>query len=90
MKFKVEKCTKSSRGGYVITLRSEDVVDETTGFYSRGIKRFTKGHNNLKIGSTWDVNLDFFRERRDEGVYVDPETGEEREYTNVWIFYKGE
>jgi hypothetical protein len=89
MKFKVEKSTASKNGGFVVTLRSENVVDKITKLYSKGLKRFSKSEIDHKIGTELDINLDHFEERRDEGEYLDPETGEERKYTNVWIFYKG-
>lgn len=89
MIFKVEKSTASKNGGYVVTLRSENLVDETTGLYSKGLKRFSKSEIDHPLGTQLDINLAHFEERRDEGKYLDPETGEEREYTNVWIFYKG-
>jgi hypothetical protein len=89
MKFKVEKSTASKNGGFVVTLRSENVVDKLTGLYSRGLKRFSKSEINHPLNTELDINLAHFEERRDEGTYLDPETKEERDYTNVWIFYKG-
>ena len=89
MIFKVEKSTASKNGGFVVTLRSENVVDKATGLYSRGLKRFSKSEIDHPIDTELDINLAHFQERRDEGVYLDKETGEEREYTNVWIFFKG-
>jgi len=89
MVFKVEKSTASKNGGFVVTLRSENVVDKITGLYSKGLKRFSKSEIDHKIGTLLDINLKHFEENRDEGTYLDPETGEERAYTNVWIFYKG-
>ena len=89
MIFKVEKSTASKNGGFVVTLRSEDMVDQKTGLYSRGLKRFSKSQIDHPINTELDLNLAHFEKREDKGVYLDPETGEEREYTNVWIFFKG-
>ena len=89
MKFKVEKSTASKNGGFVVTLRSDNVVDKATGLYSKGLKRFSKSEIDHAVGTELELNLAHFEVRRDEGVYLDPETGEERPYTNVWIFYRG-
>lgn len=90
MEFTVEKATASKNGGFVITMRAQDVVDKETGFYSKGLKRFSKNIEQLKIGSKVELDLTKFEEIRIEGVYTDPETGEERTYTNVWLKFKGE
>jgi hypothetical protein len=89
MEFKVEKATASKNGGFVITLRAEGAQDEL-GFYSKGLKRFAKNVNQLAIGSKVKLDMDKFEEMRISGVYMDPETNEEREYTNVWLMLKGE
>ena len=88
MKFSVEKCTASVNGGFVVTLRAEGTEDEH-GFYSKGIKRFAKNRNDLELGLNLDLNLDEYTEYSQQGIYVDPETGEERKYTNVWLMPKG-
>ena len=90
MEFTVEKTTASKNGGFVITMRAQGALDEETGFYSKGVKRFAKNMNQLAVGSKVELDLTKFEEMRIEGVYADPETGEERPYTNVWLMLKGE
>ena len=89
MEFTVEKTTASKNGGFVITMRAQGAQDEL-GFYSKGVKRFAKNMNQLAVGSKVELDLTKFEEMRIEGVYADPETGEERPYTNVWLMLKGE
>ena len=89
MEFTVEKATASKNGGFVITMRAQGAQDEL-GFYSKGLKRFAKNINQLEIGSKVKLDTSKFEEVRISGVYSDPDTGEEREYTNVWLMLKGE
>ena len=89
MEFTVEKATASKNGGFVITMRAQGAQDEL-GFYSKGLKRFAKNVNQLAVGSKVKLDLTKFEEMKIEGVYTDPETGEERAYTNVWLMLKGE
>ena len=89
MEFTVEKTTASKNGGFVITMRAQGAQDEL-GFYSKGLKRFAKNVNQLAVGSKVKLDLTKFEEMKIEGVYADPETGEERPYTNVWLMLKGE
>ena len=83
MVFKVEKSTASKNGGYVVTLRSADLIDQKTGLYSKGLKRFSKSQIDHPLGTELDLNLVHFEKREDKGVH------EGQEYTNVWIFFKG-
>jgi hypothetical protein len=89
MEFTVEKATASKNGGFVITMRAQGAQD-ADGFYNKGLKRFAKNINQLAIGSKVNLDMDKFEEMRISGVYADPDTGEEREYTNVWLMLKGE
>ena len=89
MEFTVEKTTASKNGGFVITMRAQGAQDEL-GFYSKGVKRFAKNMNQLAVGSKVELDLTKFEEMKIEGVYTDPDTREERPYTNVWLMLKGE
>ena len=90
-KFTIEKCTASVNGGYVCTMRSKGAEQTIDGikFINKGMKRFTKVAEEVAIGKVIDIPLDRFNEVRIEGVYQDPDTNEERPYTNVWLMFKG-
>ena len=90
-KFNVEKSTESKNGGFVNTLRTEPrkaKLGNTTST-TRGMRRYIKSDEEI-TEKTIEFNLDDFEEVRITGTYDDPETGEEREYTMVWYFAKGE
>lgn len=86
--FKVQKSTASVNGGFVVTLHSQGVVDEQ-GIMGSNMRRYVKHVNGLAIDSTLELDLTKYDEYRQQGTYVDPETGEERPYTMVWLMPKG-
>ena len=102
-KFIVEKSTESKNGGFVNTLRtaSRKVKFGNTTSTTKGRRRYIKSDDELNEEMVdyvdkktkelvVEINLDDFEETPIEGTYDDPETGEEREYTMIWLFAKGE